>query len=199
MAANNSSGTDAQMTIYAICASGQYVYPHKTVSVAPGHTNAAKVSRPAGTKVVGGGVVGIGGDHSVEVGSSEPADGHDANHKIDDAWFGVANNGTNASIHMEVDAVCAKHGQYTVIAGPRTALPNNAIATSAVACPHGTRVTGGGTDVTGGTTDSEVHDGFPIDGSDADTIRDDGWQSTAYNDNSGSLQHMKTFAICKTV
>lgn len=196
--ANNSSGSDAQMTIYAICATGQYVYPHQTVSIAPGHTNAAKVSCPAGTKVVGGGVAIIGGDHTAEVGSSEPADGPDANHKIDDAWFGTAGAGAD-SLSMKVEAVCAKHGSYVVKVGTRTPLPDNDVAISVVLCPAGTRVTGGGVDIDGASTDLELHDGFPIDGSDVDGLPDDGWQSTVYNDGSGELHHMKTFAICKRV
>ena len=55
--ANNSSGADAQMTIYAICATGDFVYRSVTLSVAAGHVKGAKVTCPAGTKVVGGGVV----------------------------------------------------------------------------------------------------------------------------------------------
>jgi hypothetical protein len=197
--ANNSSGTDAQMTVFAICTSTHLVYIHKTASIPAGGTRSAKAKCPAGTKVVGGGVSTVGGDHSVEVNSSEPADGNDADHKPDDAWFGTAGNGLGAALTMEVDAVCTSHGHYTVVVGPRTTLPNKSIATSAVACPHGTRVTGGGTEIDRPSTDLEVHDGFPIDGSDADTTRDDGWQSTAYNDGSGSVAHMKTFAICKKV
>ena len=100
---------------------------------------------------------------------------------------------------MQVHAVCAKHGRYTVVAGTRTALPSDDLATSVVLCPTGTRVTGGGTAIDGASTDLEVHDGFPIDGSDADTTRDDGWQGTAYNDGTGSTSHMKVFAICKRV
>lgn len=197
--ANNNSGSDAQMTIYAICAIGDYTYPHKTVNIASGHTNAAKVSCPVGRKVVGGGVSINGGNHSDEVTSSEPADGHDVNHKIDDAWFGSAGAGGAAAVTMTVTAVCAKHGTYVVKVGTRTNLVNNGLATSVVLCPSGTRVTGGGTDIDGASTDLELHDGFPIDGSDTDGLPDDGWQSTAYNDGSGQLHHMKTFAICKLV
>ena len=197
--ANNSSGADAQMTVYAICTSSHVVYVHKSASVPAGESRAVKVKCPAGTKVVGGGVATVGGDHTVEVNSSEPADGNDTNHKPDDAWFGVANNGLGAALTMVVYAECSRHGHYTVVVGPRTRLPDGAIATSTVHCPHGTRVTGGGTEIDRPDTSLEVHDGFPVDGSDADAIRDDGWQSTAYNDDSGSTAHMKTFAICKQV
>ena len=197
--ANNSSGADAQMTIFAICATGQYLYPSVTKSVAAGHVRGAKVTCPAGTNVVGGGIIAVGGDHHVEVASSEPADGPDADHKPDDAWFGIANNGMARAIHMQVHAVCARRGRYTVVAGTRTLLPTDDIATSAVLCPAGTRVTGGGTAIEGASTDLEVHDGFPIDGSDTDTTRDDGWQGTAYNDGATSSAHMRVYAICKHV
>ena len=62
-----------------------------------GDVNFAKARCPAGTKVTGGGLRTIGGDHSVEVSSSVPADGRDSDHKPNDAWFGVATNGTGAT------------------------------------------------------------------------------------------------------
>lgn len=197
---NNNSGSDAQMTVYAICATGDYTYPHKTVPIAPGHTKAVKVSCPIGRKVTGGGVAINGGNNSDEVTSSEPADGKDANHKIDDAWFGNAGDGGPGPVTMTVTAICAKHGTYVVKVGPSTNLMANGAGTSVVMCPSGTRVTGGGTDIDGASTDLELHDGFPVDGSDADGLPDDGWQSTGYNDRTGgSLHHMMTFAICKHV
>ena len=103
------------------------------------------------------------------------------------------------TVTMTVTAVCAKHGTYVVKVGPRTNLLNNSAVTQTVLCPSGTIVVGGGTDIDGASTDLELHDGFPVDGTDADGLPDDGWQSTAYNDGSGQLHHMKTFAICKHV
>ncbi len=119
--------------------------------------------------------------------------------KIDDAWFGIAGNGSTAPVTMTVTAVCAKHGTYVVKVGTRTAVPDGTSATTTVRWPSGTRVTGGGIDIDGADTHLELHDGFPIDGSDADIFPDDGWQGTAYNDGSGQVHHMKTFAICKQV
>lgn len=134
-AGNNNTGADAQMTIYAICAIGDYTYPHKTVSIADQHTNAVKVSCPIGRKVVGGGVTINGGNHSDEVTSSEPADGKDADHKINDAWFGNAGNGGGGTISMTVTAICASHGTYVVKVGTRKNVPNLGLATSSVMCP----------------------------------------------------------------
>jgi hypothetical protein len=188
------------MVIWAICATGatdDFKYPHKTVNIASGHTNHAKVSCPAGYKVTGGGVAINGGNHSDEVTSSEPADGKDADHKINDAWFGIAGDGGPGPVTMTVTAVCALHGTYVVKAGPSTNLVNNGAALSVVLCPSGTIAVGGGADIDGASTDLELHDTFPFDGNDADTTPDDGWQSEAYNDQSGHLHHMKTFAICK--
>jgi hypothetical protein len=190
------------MVIFAICANGataDFAYPHKTVHIASDHTNFAKVSCPTGMKVTGGGVAINGGNHSDEVTSSEPADGNDADHKINDGWFGSAGDGGPGPVTMTVTAVCARHGSYVVKAGTAKSLPNNGAATQTVMCPTGSIVVGGGTHIDGQSTDLELHDGFPVDGADADTTPEDGWQSTAYNDGSGALHHMKTFAICKRV
>ena len=90
------------MTTFAVCAKGTYLYPHATVAIKPGHTKTLKVSCPAGSVVIGGGVNIIGGDHADEVRASEPADGADADHGIGDAWFGAAGNGSNVKVHMKV-------------------------------------------------------------------------------------------------
>ncbi len=199
ISANNSSGSAAQMTIYAICATGDYTYATRTVTIPAGDTNAAKARCPAGRKVIGGGVATHPGDHSVEVFISRPADGSDANSRLDDAWYGAAGNGTDSAVSMRVFAVCAKHGTYTVKVGPSVTVLDFDSATSTVKCPSGTRVTGGGASIDGASTDVELHDSFPIDGPDDDAFADDGWQSTMYNDLSGHTRHMRTYAICKHV
>jgi hypothetical protein len=195
--ANNSSGNPAQMTMYAVCSKANFQYPRVKVDVKPGSSRVAHVACPAGTKVVGGGVLMDGGDHSVEVGSSEPSDGPDSNSKPDDAWSGTGNNGTAGTIQMRVGAVCTSHGSYKVVESARTPLPDAAAATAEALCPTGTRVTGGGVDIRGVDPSLEVQSSFPIDTGDIGFEPDNGWSGTAYNDDSGQPDHMSTFAICQ--
>jgi len=197
--ANNSSGFEAHMTVYAICSEQSFKRSFKVVDVPANSGKAAHTSCPAGTKVSGGGVALVGGDHSVEVGTSAPSDGPDANSKPDDAWSGTGNNGTDDSVNMHVIAVCAKRGVYRVVESDRTPIPNNRSASAEVRCPAGTRVTGGGVDIRGIDTGLEVNSSFPTDGGDIGFTPDDGWEGIAYNDDTGSPDRMSTFAVCKQV
>lgn len=195
--ANNSTGFQAHMTVYAICSTGSFKHPFNPVDVAPDSSRAAHVACPAGTKVSGGGVELLGGDHSVEVGTSAPSDGPDANNKPDDAWSGTGNNGTGGSVEMHVFAVCAKRGDYRVVESDRTPIPDNGSASAEVRCPAGSKVTGGGVDIRGVDPNLEVNSSFPTDGGDVGFTPDNGWQGIAYNDGTGNTDHMSTFAVCK--
>lgn len=200
--ANNSSDTDAQMDVYAICAiDGIYKTKTKTVNVPAGRSRSAKVSCPRGMKVTGGGGLLTGGDHSVEIGSTAPADGPDANSKPDDAWSVSGNNGTGSPIPLTVEAVCTKHtGRYRTVHSQPLAVGNNSSSQGTVECPDTMRVSGGGVRIKGSNTGFEVNSSVPIDTSvDADTVPDNGWAGTAYNDGSGKTTKMTVFAICESL
>jgi hypothetical protein len=185
--ANNDTQADASMTVTVICKKrGRFRYKDAE-KANPGGGQILKGSNcPAGTKLTGGGVE-TNGDHSVEVASTEPADGPDQNSKRDDRWIGAANNGG-----MTVTAVCAKTGTagiYRYTKSDRKDLPNNEIVTAISFCPSGFVVTGGGVDVTGIDDDLEVKASSPLEAN--------GWLGQAINDNSGQDEKMQTFAICK--
>ena len=156
VAANNNIGASASMTTFAICAKGTYSYPHNTVTIKPGHSKTLKVSCPAGTNVIGGGVSIVGGDHADEVRASEPADGSDADHAIGDAWFGAAGNGSAVKVKMTVTAICdGSSATYQIKFHAPVLLLTNHKNSAQVMCPSGTRVVGGGADITGTTTNMD--------------------------------------------
>ncbi len=185
--ANNDTEADATMTVTAICKkAGKFRY-HDVEKADPGGGQILKGSNcPPGTKLTGGGVE-TNGDHSVEVASSEPADGPDKNSKRDDRWVGAANNGS-----MTVTAVCAKVGTagiYKYTESDRADLPDNSIQSRIASCPSGFVVTGGGVDVSGIDDNLEVKASAPLE--------EAAWLGTAINDGSGQDETMRVFAICK--
>jgi hypothetical protein len=195
--ADNSSAASAELRITAICAVRGTLSRAKEKSVARNTQGELKVSCPTGAKVIGGGVGITGDSHKQEVATTQPFDGADADTLPDDGWLGRANNGLNKRVFMTVEALCSRSGSYTYVHSTRTKVPNNAQVEVSIGCPSRTHVTGGGVDVTGTNDGVEVADSFPFDGSDADTLPDDGWRADANNDGSGAPQKMQTFAICR--
>ena len=86
--ANNSSGSDAQMTTTVICGKGRFSYP-SAVKTIPAGVGTKKVSCPSGTKVTGGGVITRSASPKVEVAATKPFGGPDGNSTPDDGWSGV--------------------------------------------------------------------------------------------------------------
>ena len=182
----------------AICARGHVTFRQSKKSVPRVSQGSLKVACPKGTSVIGGGVGITGHTHLQEVATSRPFDGKDRDHKPDDGWSGRANNGLSTGVTMTVAAVCALLGSFTYVKSSATSVADNTQGSAVANCPVGTSVTGGGESITGTTLDTEVGDSFPIDGVDAGTTPDNGWQGTANNDGTGRSQTMQVFAICKT-
>lgn len=200
VAGNNSSGSNAHMTTFAICATGTYLTPSSSSTIKPGHWSSLKVSCPAGMQAIGGGVSIIGGDHADEVSASEPTDGADADHAIGDAWYGAAGNGSTTKVKLKVTAICdGSTATYKIKFHAPVLLTQGHQKTSQVMCPAGTRLVGGGADITGSNTNMEIHDMYPVDGSDVDTFPDNGFKATGYNDGDPAARQLITFAICKAV
>ena len=188
-AANNSSGSDAQMTTTAICAKGDFRYPTANKGIHPGGQGTKRVACPSGTKVIGGGVVTEPQSAKVEVAATRPFDGPDGNSTPEDGWLGSANNGTNDVSRMEVLAVCAESGHYRYVDSAPKPLPNNSQASASASCPVGTSVTGGGVENSGIDIGAEIESSFP----DPDRF----WVGRANNDNTGQAETVQTLAICK--
>lgn len=84
------------------------------------------------------------------------------------------------------------------IEGPTTTVLAGAGVTASVLCPVGTSVvSGGGQPFTVGP-DVILDSSFPIDGPDADTVRDDGW-AVNYNNPTASNSNFRVNAVCAAV
>ncbi|MGH3374994.1 MAG: hypothetical protein ACRDP6_09665, partial [Actinoallomurus sp.] len=187
--ANNTSGSDAQMTTTAICGKGRFRNRSADKSIHPGGQGFKQVSCPSGTKLTGGGVAMEGDSPKVKVVASRPFDGPDTNSAADDGWLGTATNGTNSPKSMNVTAVCADSGHYKYIHSAPKLLPDNAAASASTICPDGTIVSGGGVENSGIGAGAEIESDFPSPDTD--------WVGRANNDDTGRAETVQTFAICK--
>ncbi len=187
--ADNRSGSDAQMTITAICAKGRFSNPLHSQNIGPGGQATKRVACPSGTKVSGGGVSTEGDSPQVAVAVSRPFDSPDAGSTPDDGWIGSANNGTSSRLTMAVFAVCADSGQFRYTHSAPNALPNNADASARAGCPPGTTITGGGVENSGADVGAEIVGSFPV--------GDQEWVGRASNDNTGQAETVQAFAVCR--
>jgi hypothetical protein len=107
--ASNEGDPRETMTTFAICAtSGSYKYVTGTSTNIPdGTQRTAKANCPGGTSVTGGGVHVGGADPEVNVHSTSPFDGPDADTRRDDGWLASATNETGTDAVLLTYAVCA--------------------------------------------------------------------------------------------
>jgi hypothetical protein len=187
--AKNSSGSNAQMRVTAICTkSGAFTYPHHDSTVPPHQTVLADVHCPRGTKLTGGGVSTSSQSPKVVVSQSSP-EGHTG-------WSGFVNNDTSSAKTMTVQAVCADSGKYRYVDSLATPIPTHGQASVVATCPSGSQVTGGGVATDTAGTGVEVKTTAPFDSGDPGSTPDDGWTGTANND-TGQAATIQTSAICK--
>ena len=187
--ANNSSGSDAQMTTIAICGQGRFRYPAGNRIIPAGGQASKRVACPAGTKLTGGGVSTEGASPRVELAASRPFDGPDGDSIPDDGWLGSGNNGTSSGLTLNVIAACAKAGDYKYVHSTVNPLPDNSEASAVASCPDGTTISGGGTENSGIDIGAEIESSFPL--------PDQDWVGRANNDNTGQAETVQAFAICR--
>jgi hypothetical protein len=152
---------------------------------------------PRKTKVVGGGVLTVGGnpEEDVEVSATLPDDlGAEPGSQPDDGWIAEAANSSDDVGRMIVDAVCSTSGapKYRHRTSPLAAEGG---ASNQVLCPRGTNVTGGGVTTSGSGPDFEVAGTLPVDDGDRGSKPDDGWKGRTTNSSATDAQ-MTVFAIC---
>jgi hypothetical protein len=192
--ANNSSGSPASMTMSIVCAKGSFRAVTTLASVPSGDARTRTATCPKGTKLAGGGVFSVGGDHATEIGDSAP----EGTSPPFDSWTGTINNGSSDTVQMGVRAMCADRGTYRVKETPTQGLSPGAQVAATARCAKGSQVTGGGVRISGLSNDLEVASSAPFDGPDAGSAPDDGWHGVANNDGSGPAETMRTFAVCKS-
>ena len=87
-------------------------------------------------------------------------------------------------------------GELTYRSETFTYGPGASIGVNAT-CPTARHVTGGGFSAVGGTSvDQIVRTSEPFDGSDADSVPDDGWHVVVYNNSSTINAQVSVYAIC---
>src|SRR3954451_17772287 len=79
--------------------------------------------------------------------------------------------------------------------------PDGRLSGAKVSCPSGKPVVGGGVDSSGGLNDfMTIYSSGPFDGSDGDTLADDGWSGQVDRSDFGSeSQTVRVYAICDTL
>jgi len=190
----NSSHSGAQGAAGPICARGKFDYPRKNFQIGAQQEAQASVACPRGTRLAGGGVLAVAGDHRTEIGSTAPK----GNGRHPNVWETTVNNGAHHAIGATVLAVCAEQGHYTVAHSAQKPLPNNSQITAVAKCPAGSADSGGGVRITGLNDGLEVAGSEAFDSADPGATPDEGWQATANNDASGRRETMQTFAVCRT-
>jgi hypothetical protein len=106
---DNFTGAPATITTYAVCATSGALRRVDSGGALPPFSEASRrVNCPAGTSVLGGGILifAVGGKTQVFVGSTEPVDGGDADAKRDDGWLATATNESSSNQPMFVYAIC---------------------------------------------------------------------------------------------
>jgi len=194
--ANDDALAQKQMTVVAICAaSGSFSYVGEGQDfTGPGQLGLT-AQCPAGTSVAGGGVDMQGQGTAFKLNSTLPKDGPDADSKPDDAWFGQGiNEIPGFKVNMVVHAICAATGVFKVVSNSGPVNPASQ-GSAFVNCPSGTSVVGGGVSTSGTGNDDVVASSAPIDGPDADSKPDDGWNGYVAN-GEGGTETETTWAVC---
>jgi hypothetical protein len=148
---------------------------------------------PGRKRPIGGGYQ-IGINELDTLRSAAPAD-LDGDGRID-GWRVVAETGqTGTAVGTDASAICRKGTvKYVTKTGTLPATPGGLTLTAK--CPSGMHVTGGGAVASdgGAPRGAYVSQSYPIDGSDADSVPDDGWRASFW----GSTQPgTKVIAICR--
>jgi hypothetical protein len=183
------------LTVHAICSpANDLSYVTKLTALPPGTRDSLKVPCPAGTSVVGGGVLSSGSGTDDVASASEPFDGPDPGASRDDGWLVTGANGHGGFAFLSAYAVCSPSGTFTRVSAAATlGVRMNLRAT----CPADTSVTGGGAHVTAAASSPfvKLNTSEPFDGPDGDSLPDDGWLASGSNVGVPP-QTMTTFAVC---
>jgi hypothetical protein len=159
-----------------------------------------KVACPAGTSVINGGVRSLGDIGTTAVVTSAPFDSGDLGRKPDDGWVAVARNAGPNKATMQTFAVCAESGKVTYVKETFTAFAGQRTERG-VLCPVLTPpdehvpVVGGGARIKGKGQAIEMASNAPLEHTDIDTDRDDGWFAGANNGSDVDIE-MIVYAIC---
>ncbi|HSS67422.1 MAG TPA: hypothetical protein VLK34_02640 [Nocardioidaceae bacterium] len=177
-----------KLTGYAICSKKPSHYVLHTTPTSASSNRTDTVSCAAGDAVVGGGAFIATTDSFVN--SSYPIAG---------GWRIRVRDTVGGAGGMQAYAVCRPNGQIDsrlVAVEHKNVAPGTAASATAL-CGASRHVSGGGGRLTGRIGQAWLSASRPIDGSDADSVPDDGWRVTGYN-SSGSSKSLRAIAVCVT-
>lgn len=104
--AHNTTGIGGDTRVHAMCGPGKVRYPSRTAMLRLGDTKTAKISCPAGTRVLSGGVYLDGSNSDVHLHALLPFDDGDGNSRPDDGWKVKASNLGGAKKQFTAWAFC---------------------------------------------------------------------------------------------
>jgi hypothetical protein len=173
-----------KLTGYAICSKkpSHYVLHETPSSASSARTDTATC--PAGERVVGGGEFIATTDSFINSG-----------YPIQGGWKTRVHDTVGGLGGMETYAICRANVDSKLVATEHANLVPGSAASVAATCSPGRHVSGGGGRFTGPIGQAWLSASRPIDGSDADSVPDDGWKVTGYNA-SGSAKSLWALAVC---
>jgi hypothetical protein len=160
---DNTSGSDSQMDVWAVCAAkpNQYAVVSASFDDPAGQQASGSVACPLNArgkplKVLGGG--GVGGDSSPgeDINTSIPVGG-----KLQPGWRVDENNSTGFDFAVTVYAICGKAKEWKVIHGAPVINPPGVQAQTDASCPAGLVDVSGGVFSDSGSTLVNLNSTFP--------------------------------------
>ncbi len=142
--------------------------------------------------IAGGGFRTTGPALDWRIGVEQPEDGVDPGYEDDDGWFINAVHYTSSASALTVDAFCLTGPPPTI--NDRPAAASGSAVTDRVGCGRSGSISGGGVSFSPYLPD--LLGSRPYDGSDRDSIPDDGWEIRFTRTSSTALDYT-IYAICR--
>jgi hypothetical protein len=185
----------SEVTGFSICIrDGKLTYPSRSLPASPTGQRSASVGCGGARwhATAGSAFVATSGSWTQ---SSFPIDKGDPGAAPDDGWRATVYDTIGGGGTFAMYAVCAAGVDLSYLYGAPTSLTAGSAATRKVACAASEHAVGGGVRTSGPADRARLVSSFPYDGSDADGVPDDGWQTRAYAI-SGADKTVTPFAIC---
>ena len=138
---SNTSGSDLQFVVQAVCAKQplQYVIKSKEADNPAGTQSSTKASCPKGTVLLGGGGSSVSDDTSVNMNSSFPS----VSHKNIGSWVVNSNNGSGSDASVAAVAICATQPKGYVMQTATVDDPAGGQGGTGIVCTAGQPIGGG--------------------------------------------------------
>ncbi len=193
--------------VFANCSANSDAVIEATTGTLAGSGTVGTVTTmcPTGSRAVGGGFSGFGGDADLLLRASNPVDetgltDQTFSNEVARGWSVVATNSVGGSRSFDVFALCSKNSDATLVVDSFLATGTGE-ATSVKNCPAGKRVLGGGTgtpEAAGLSTYLTGSAPVAASGTAAGTSTGDvarGWFASVFNSGSGSARYLN-FVLC---